>query len=111
MLPPEILLDLYLESTASFIETANHRLSFQETQTKGQVKELEFQVSSVLNRLEEAVEKFDSKGTITSLESGRPFPITAKLSEEVVNIIQVRCFTNKTRLSSSFRFYVNLYSF
>lgn len=52
-------------------------------------------MSSVLNRLEEAVEKFDSKSTVTSLESGRSFPSTAKGPVEVLNIIQVLHFSTE----------------
>ncbi|XP_065218745.1 pyridoxal-dependent decarboxylase domain-containing protein 1 [Planococcus citri] len=54
----------------------------------GHVPELEFQVSTVLNRLEEAVERFDGKGTITSLKVNQTLNSSAKPPHEIINIIQ-----------------------
>lgn len=55
----------------------------------GPVQELEFQVSSVMNRLEEAVEKFDSKGTISSLEPSKSIPAGSKSSHQIIETVQV----------------------
>lgn len=61
-------------------------------QTNGPMQELEFQVSTILNRLEEAVEKFDGKGTILSLESNQSLALTRKSSHEIINILQASLF-------------------
>lgn len=55
----------------------------------GHVQELEFQVSTVLNRLEEAVEKFDGKGTISSLKVNQSLNLAPKSPHEIISILQV----------------------
>lgn len=64
---------------------------------------MEFQVSTVLNRLEEAVEKFDGKGTITSLKVNQTLNSATKSPSEIINIIQVKF--------QHFRYYLLYYIF
>ncbi len=55
----------------------------------GRVQELEFQVASILNHLEEAVEKFDKKKTVSSIEQSKEVPSTPKSPQDIIGIIQV----------------------
>lgn len=65
---------------------------FQDNRQNGPIRSVEFQVSSVLNRLEAAVEKFETSNTFSTLDSKQLSTLVPKSSREIIDIIEVIFF-------------------
>lgn len=65
---------------------------FQETRRNGPVQEIEFQVSSVLNRLEAAVEKFEGNSPFSILDSKKLSSLVPRSTEDTLDLIEVTLF-------------------
>lgn len=65
---------------------------FQDNRLNGPVREIEFQVSSVLNRLEAAVEKFETNNTFSVLDSKQLSTLIPRSSREIIEVIEVNSF-------------------